>query len=72
MEDFIPWVPLISSHPPDWEKEEEEDEMSDFVHNFAAQKRKHDASFKQVADAIPEVAGGRRLRCAGNSHLKFS
>ena len=32
--------------------------MSDLVHNFAAWKRKRDASFKWVADAIPEVAGG--------------
>ena len=21
VEDFVPWVPLISSHPPDWEEE---------------------------------------------------
>ena len=58
MEDFVPWVPLISSHPPDWEEEEEEGEMSDLVHNFAALKRKRNASFKRVANAIPEVAGG--------------
>ena len=32
--------------------------MADLVHNFAARKRKCDASFKQVADAIPEVVGG--------------
>ena len=32
--------------------------MSDLVHNFADRKRKCDASFKRVADAIPEVAGG--------------
>ena len=31
--------------------------MSDLVHNFAAWKRKHDSSFKRVAEAIPEVAG---------------
>ena len=35
--------------------------MSDLVHNFAAQKRKRDASFKRVVDAIPEVAGGEGL-----------
>ena len=58
MEDFVPWVRPISSHPPDWEEEEEEDEMSDLVHNFAARKWKHDASFKRVVDAILEVAGG--------------
>ena len=61
MEDFVPWVSPISSHPPDWEEEEEEDEMSDMVHNFDAWKRKLDASFKRVADAIPEVAGGEGL-----------
>ena len=32
--------------------------MCDLVHNFAAWKRKRDASFKQVVDAVPEVAGG--------------
>ena len=58
VEDFVPWVPPISSHPPNWEEEEKEDEMSDLVHNFAARKQKHDASFKRVADAIADVAGG--------------
>ena len=58
MEDFIPWVPLISNHPPYWEEEEEEDRMSDLIHNFAAQKRKRDDSFEQAVDAIPGVAGG--------------
>ena len=32
--------------------------MCDLVHNFAARKRKHDASFKRAVDAILEVAGG--------------
>ena len=32
--------------------------MSDLVHNFATWKRKCDASFKRVVDAILEVAGG--------------
>ena len=32
--------------------------MSNKVHNIAARKQKHDASFKQLADAIPEVAEG--------------
>ena len=32
--------------------------MSDLVHNFATRKRKRDASFKRVVDAIPEVVGG--------------
>ena len=58
MEDLVPWVPPISSHPPDWGEEEEEDEMSDLVHNFASQKRKRDGSFKRAVEAIPEVAGG--------------
>ena len=61
VEDFIPWVPPISSHPPDWEEEEEGDEMSYLVHNFATWKRKSDASFKQAVDAILEVAGGEGL-----------
>ena len=58
MEDFVPWVPPISSRPPNWEEEEEEDWMSDLIHNFATRKRKQDASFERVADAILEVAGG--------------
>ena len=57
VEDFVPWVPPISSHPPDWEEEEEGDEMSDLVHNFVVRKRKHDTRFKRVVDAILEVAG---------------
>ena len=32
--------------------------MSDLFHNFVSRKRKRDASFKQVFDAIPEVAEG--------------
>ena len=32
--------------------------MSDLIHNFATRKRKRDASFEQVADAILGVAGG--------------
>ena len=39
-------------------KKEEEDRMSDLIHNFTARKRKQDASLEQVANAIPEVAGG--------------
>ena len=58
MEDFVTWVPPISSCPPDWEEKEEEDGMSNFIHNFVARKRKRDASLEQAADAIPEVAGG--------------
>ena len=63
VENFIPWVPPISSHPPDREEEEEGEEMSDLVHNFVAQKRKRDASFKWVVDVIPEVAGGEGRMC---------
>ena len=58
MEDFVPWVSPISNHPLNWEKEEEEDEMFDLVHNFATWKQKRDASFKRVANAISEVVGG--------------
>ena len=58
VEDFVPWVLPISSRPSDWEEEEEEDGMSDLIHNFSARKRKRDAIFEQAADAIPEVAGG--------------
>ena len=58
VEDFVPWVPPISSHPPNWEEEEDEGEMSDLVHNFAARMQKRDDSFKRVVDAIPEVAWG--------------
>ena len=32
--------------------------MLDLVHNFAAQKRKRDASLEQATDAILEVAWG--------------
>ena len=57
VEDFVPWVSLISSHPPAREEEEEEDEMDDLVHNFGAQKCKRGASFKRAADATLEVIG---------------
>ena len=63
-EDFIPWVPPISYRSPNKEEEEEEeDDMFDLVHNFAAWKRKRDASLEQVADAVPEVAGGTGQSC---------
>ena len=57
VEDFIPWVALISSRPPASQEEEEEDEMADLVHNFGARKRKRGASFKRVTDATPEMVG---------------
>ena len=46
MEDFLPWVPPISSYPPTEEEEEEEDEMADLVHKFIARKPKRGANFK--------------------------
>ena len=57
VEDFVPWVIPISSRLTASEKEEEEDEMADLVHNFSAQKRKRGASFKRATDATPEVVG---------------
>ena len=57
VEDFVPWVTPISSLPTASEKEEEEDEMANLVHNFGARKRKRGASFKRAADATPEVVG---------------
>ena len=61
VEDFIPWVSLITSPPPPpppaREEEEEEDEMAYLVHNFGAQKRKQGANFKWATSATPEVAG---------------
>ena len=54
-------VPPISHRSPD--REEEEDNMFGLVHNFAAQKRKRDASLEQAADAALEVAGGSGQPC---------
>ena len=56
VEDFVPWVSLISSRPPAREEEEEEDEMADLVHNFNARKRKRGANFKWATGATLEVA----------------
>ena len=58
VENFVPWVPPISNHPSDREEKEEEEEMSDLVHNFAGRKRKRDASIKRVVGAVPKVARG--------------
>ena len=57
VEDFVPWVAPISSlpFPPTSEKEEEEDEMVDLIHNFGARKRKQGSSFKRATDATLEV-----------------
>ena len=57
-EDFIPWIPPISRRSLDLEEEEEEDGMSDLIHNFVARKRKRDAIREQADGAFPEVAGG--------------
>ena len=42
VEDFVPWVSLVSSCPlaSEEEKEEDEDKMADLIHNFGARKRK--------------------------------
>ena len=71
MEDFVPWVSPMSSHPPDCEEEEEEDKMSDLVHKFAARKRKRDVSFKGWL--MPSRGGqGRGLGCLSNSYLRLA
>ena len=57
VEDYVPWVSPISSHPLASEEEEEEDEMADLVHNFGAQKRKRGSSFKRATDVALEVVG---------------
>ena len=57
MEDFIPWVLLISSCPPTRDEEERKDETANLIHNFGAQKRKRGANFKRATGAIPEVTG---------------
>ena len=53
VEDFVLWVALISSLLPASEKEEEEDEMADLIHDFGARKGKRGANFKQAMDATP-------------------
>ena len=63
VEDFIMWIPPISRHSLDLEEEEEEDEMSGFIHNFAARKRKRDAILEQGADAPSEVVRGSGQPC---------
>ena len=57
--DFIPWVPPISHRSPDKEeKKEKEDDMSGLIHNFDARNRKRDVILEQVANVVPNVAGG--------------
>ena len=65
VEDFIPWVSPISSHPPASEEEEEEDEMANLIHNFGARKRKRGANFKRVTDGTPEVVDEASQQPAG-------
>ena len=61
MEDFVPSVSPISSHPPTREEEEEENEMADLVHDFGARKHKRGANFKR-----------REFGCVGDNHLGFT
>ena len=67
MEDFVPWVPSISSRPPAREEEEEEDEMADLVHNFGALKRKRGPSLKRATETTPEVTGEVSQQPTGES-----
>ena len=57
VEDFVPWVAPILSLSPASEVEEEEDEMSNLIHNFGAQKRKRGASFERTTNVTLEVMG---------------
>ena len=57
VEDFVTWVSPISSCPLVREEEEEEDGMTDLIHNFGARKRKRGVSFKRATEATPEVIG---------------
>ena len=56
VEDFVPWVSPISSHPLSREEEEDEDEMADPIHNFSARKHKRGANFKRATGTTHEVA----------------
>ena len=70
VEDFVPWVPPTSSRPAR-EVDEEEDEMADFVHNFAARKRKRGAIFKRALVATSDVAGEASRQPSGeNSNVQ--
>ena len=72
MEDFIPWVPSISRCSLVMDKEdEEEDDMSGLVHNFAARKRKRDAMLDKSANVVPEGAKGSSQPCSdGGSEVQ--
>ena len=67
VEDFLPLVSPISSRPLAREKEEEEEEMANIVHNFDARKHKRGSSFKRVTDATLEVAGEVSQQPSNNS-----
>ena len=67
VEDFISWVSPTSSRPLAREEEEEEDEMVDLVHNFAARKRKRGATYKWATVATPDVAGEASRQPSGES-----
>ena len=53
MRDFIPWVRLESSQPPDL-KEEEEEEMTGLLDRYAARKWKRPEDAAREEDAILE------------------
>ena len=57
VEYFVPWVAPISSLLPASQEKEEEDEMTDLIHNFGTQKLKRGASFKRATNATPDVVG---------------
>ena len=65
VEDFVPWVSLISSRPLVSKEEEEENEMADLIHNFGTRKRKRGANFKRATDATLEVFGEADQRPTG-------
>ena len=45
--------------------------MSDLIHNFAAWKRKRDASLEQAVDGVPKVVGGSGQPCpVGGSEVQ--
>ena len=67
MEDFVPWVSPMSSHPAVKEEEEEEDEIADPFHHFSAQKRKRGASFKRATYVTPKVVSEADQHSTGKS-----
>ena len=67
VEDFVPWVSLISSRPLARKEEEEENKMADLFHNFDARKRKRGANFKRATGATFEVASEASQQSSGES-----